>query len=112
MKRKSQKRASNRQLGFHTPTLCHPERVFCAKDLCTLPAALLKLKLAVRDRWLKGMLFEPLPAQVFPLRIHGHHQRDFLDPEPALDSLLAFDGIANVLEAFEINQTIQFVFRG
>jgi len=38
-------------------------------------------------------------------------ERDFLGSQPALDALLAFNCIVNVLEALEINESVEFVFR-
>ena len=53
--------------------------------------------------------FVPLRAQVLPLGIHGDDQRNLLDSKPALDSFLAFDGVAYIVKAFEIRQTVKLV---
>src|SRR5258708_17316345 len=62
--------------------------------------------------WLVLVSFVPRGAQVLPLGIHGNDQRDFLDSQPAFDLLFALDGIAYVVEAFEIPQAVELVLGG
>jgi hypothetical protein len=49
------------------------------------------------------MTLVPLRAQVFPLWVDRNDEGAFLDSQPALDALLAFNCVANVFEALEIN---------
>jgi hypothetical protein len=57
------------------------------------------------------MTFVPLLAQISPGWIYRNDERDFLDSQPALDALLAFNCIVNVLESLEVNESIEFLFR-
>jgi hypothetical protein len=92
-----------------------------AKDLCTSPAAQMHRSLAAKNAaqdekggstWLELRGLVPLLAKVPPCRIYRHDKRNLLDTQPALDSLFALDRVANVFEAFEVHQTVDFVFRG
>src|ERR1700689_953286 len=58
------------------------------------------------------MTFVPPLAQILPGRIHGHDEGDFLDSQPALDALLAFDCVVDVFEALEIQEPVKLVFDG
>ena len=40
------------------------------------------------------------------------YEGDFLDSQPAFDALLAFDCVMNVVEALEVDEAVEFVFRG
>src|SRR5260370_17219041 len=62
--------------------------------------------------WLVVVRFGPRGGQVLPLGIHGNDQRDFLDSQPAFDLLFALDGVAYVVEAFEIHQAVELVLGG
>src|SRR5260370_38195217 len=62
--------------------------------------------------WLVLVSFVPLGAQVLPLGIHGNDQRDFLDSQPTFDLLFALDGVAYVVEPFEIHQAVELVLGG
>ncbi len=62
--------------------------------------------------WLVLVSFVPIGAQVFPLGIYGNDERDFLDSQPAFDLLFALDGVAYVVEAFEIHQAVELVLGG
>ena len=55
---------------------------------------------------------EPRFTQVFPSRVLRFNQRSFLSPQPAFDRFFAGDGIADVLERFIVNQTMNFVIAG
>jgi hypothetical protein len=37
---------------------------------------------------------------------------NFLDSQPALDALFAFNGVVNILEALEVDKPVEFVLRG
>jgi hypothetical protein len=58
------------------------------------------------------MSLVPLLAQIFPGWIDRNDESNFLDAQPALDTLLAFDGVVNVFESLEINKPVEFVFCG
>src|ERR1700682_4702605 len=57
------------------------------------------------------MTLIPLLAQISPRWIDRNDEGDFLDSQPSLDALLAFNCVVNVLESLEVNESIEFVFR-
>src|SRR5260221_10034806 len=57
------------------------------------------------------MAFIPLHTQVLPGWIDRYDEGDLLNAQPALDLFFALDRVANVLEAFKVDQSIKFVFR-
>jgi len=58
------------------------------------------------------MTLVPLLAQVAPGRIERNDKCNFLDSQPALDALLALNCVANVFESLEVDEPVEFVFRG
>jgi len=55
------------------------------------------------------MPFVPSLAKIAPRRIHRDNQLNFLDPQPALDPLLAVNRVAHIVEALVVNQPIDLV---
>jgi hypothetical protein len=56
------------------------------------------------------MTLVPLFAQIFPRWIDRNDKCDLLHSQPALDALLAFDCVVNVLDALEMNERSSLYF--
>jgi len=61
---------------------------------------------------LKFMPLEPLQTQIPPSGIDGNDQRNLLNSQPALDFFLAFNCTVYILEALEVNETVDLVLCG
>jgi hypothetical protein len=53
---------------------------------------------------------EPSFAQVFPRRIRGTDQYNFLLSQPTFDVFLSCDGVADLLEAFKVYKAMNTIF--
>lgn len=58
------------------------------------------------------MTLVPLLAQIFPGWISRNDEGNFLDSQPALYALLAFDCVVNVFEALEVDEPVELVLGG
>ena len=59
----------------------------------------------------EGNLLSECRSKILPRRVHSLYQRNLLRPDPVFQLLFSCNGIANVAEILEVNETMDIVVR-